>query len=100
MQYIHLALALHSAGKEITVDNITKMLKAVGVEADAAQIKALIAVLGDVDIEEAIKSAPVGMAAAAPVASGGGGGAAAPAQEEPEEEEEEGDDMGLDSLFG
>ena len=100
MQYIHVALALHSAGKKVTVDNIKKMLTAVGAKVDDGQVKALVAVLDDVDIDEAIKSAPVGMAAAAPAAASGA--TPAPAQEEAKEEEPEdsGDDMGLDSLFG
>lgn len=100
MQYIHVALALHSAGKEISVANIQKMLKAVGADADEGQIKALVAVLDGVDIDEAVKSAPVGMAAAAPAGGSAPAAAAAPAEEEKEEEEEAGDDMGLDSLFG
>lgn len=99
MQYVHLALALHSAGKEISVDNIKKMLTAVGAKVDEGSIKALVAALDGVDIDEKIKSAPVGVAAApaasAPAASSGSAPAAAAKEEEPA-----GDDMGLDSLFG
>lgn len=97
MQYVHLALALHTVGKEISVDNIKKMLKAVGVEGDDGKIKALVASLDGVDIEEKLKSAPVGMAApasAAPASSG------AKTETKAETKEPAGDDMGLDSLFG
>ena len=101
MEYIHVALALHSAGKDITVDNIKKMLSAVGAKVDEGQVKALVAVLEDVNIDEAVKSAPVGMVASAPAAGGAAAPAAKAAEETKEEEpEESGDDMGLDSLFG
>ena len=101
MQYVHLALALHSAGKPITADNIKKMCSAVGATADDGKIKALVASLEGVDIDEKIKSAPVGMVAAAP-AGGSAPAAASGKKEEVKEEKEEssGDDMGLDSLFG
>ena len=100
MQYVHLALALHSAGKEVTAENITKMLKAVGVTADDGKVKALVASLEGVDIDEKIKSAPVGMVAAAPAAGSAPAASSAKAEEKPKEEEPAGDDMGLDSLFG
>ena len=100
MQYVHLALALHSAGKEVTAENITKMLKAVGVTADDGKVKALVASLEGVDIDEKIKSAPVGMVAAAPAAGKTPAASSAKAEEKPKEEEPAGDDMGLDSLFG
>ena len=63
MEYIYSAMLLHSAGKKITAENVKKVLTAAGVKADDARIKALVASLDGVDIEEAIKSA-----AAAPVA--------------------------------
>ena len=100
MQYIHVALALHSAGKDVSVDNIKKMLGAVGAKTDESQIKALIAVLEDVDIDEAVKSAPV-MAAPAATKSDTGSSAPAATKAEPKEPEEPaGEDLGLDSLFG
>lgn len=99
MQYIHVALALHSAGKEINLANIQKMLKSVGADVDDGQIKALVAVLDGVDIDEAVKSAPVGRAVATPAAPAADSGAS-PSTDKEEETEESGDDMGLDSLFG
>jgi large subunit ribosomal protein L12 len=105
MEYIYSAMLLHSAGKEISEENIKKVLTAAGVKADDARIKALTASLDGVDIEEAIKSAAVAPAAAA----------AAPAQaasseekkEEKKEEEEEEEEVseeeaaeGLGALFG
>jgi len=84
MEYVYSAMLLHSAGKEITEENVTKILTAAGVDVDDARVKALIASLDGVDIEEAIKSAAVPVAAAAAPAAGG-----APAEEKKEEAEEE-----------
>ncbi len=83
MEYIYTAMLLHSAGKDISEDNVKKVLTAAGVKADDARIKALTASLEGVNIEEAIKSAsvPVAAAAAAPASAG-----EAPAEEKKEEE--------------
>ena len=102
MEYIYAAMLLHTTGQEINEGNVTKVLEAAGAEVDDARVKALIAALEDVDIEEAMEKTAV--AAAAPAA-----GAAAPAAEEkPEEEEEEEEEeekeeeaaAGLGALFG
>lgn len=103
MEYIYSAMVLYAAGKDITEDAVTAVLKAAGVDADAAKVKALIASLDGVDIKEAIESASVMAApAAAPVAAPAAGAAAAPANEEPEEEavSEEEAAAGLSALFG
>jgi len=100
MEYIYAAMLLHKAGKEINEENVSQILKAAGIEADQARVKALVAALSEVDIEEAIKSAPTLMAASA----------AAPAEEakkeeekkkeEEEKEKEEAALEGLGALFG
>lgn len=102
MEYVYAAMLLHKAGKEISEKSVSEVLTAAGVTADAARVKALVASLAEVDIEEAIKAAPA-MMAAAPVAA-----AAAPAEEAKKEEEPEEDESkkeeeameGLGSLFG
>jgi len=103
MEYVYAAMLLHKAGKEINEKNVSEVLTAAGVSADAARVKALVASIAEVDIDEAIKSAPA-MMAAAPAAA-----AAAPAKEEkkaeekPEEDEskkEEAAMEGLGALFG
>ncbi|MFW6194365.1 MAG: 50S ribosomal protein P1 [Halobacteriota archaeon] len=101
MEYVYAALMLHSAGKDINEDNVKSVLEAAGVEAVDARIKALVAALEDVNIEEAISKAAIAPAAAP---------AAAPAttetqeeeekKEEEEEEAEEGAVEGLGALFG
>ena len=108
MEYIYAALVLHYAGKEITEENVKKILEAAGVEVDDVRVKALVAGLKSIDIEEVIKNAMAAPVAAAPVAT-----AAAPAEEEKkeeeakEEEEEEEEELseedlaaGLGALFG
>ena len=56
MEYIYSALLLHTAGKEITEDNIKKVLDAAGITSDSARIKALTASLEGVNIEDAIST--------------------------------------------
>lgn len=100
MEYVYAALVLHSAGKPIDENGIKSVLKAAGVEANDARVKALVSSLDGVDIEEAIKTA---VAAAAPAAGAGPAAAAAPAAEEKEEEKgpsEEEAMAGLGALFG
>ena len=97
MEYIYAALLLHKAGKEINDAHVKNVLEAAGVAADEGRIKALLAALEGVNIDDAIKSAaPVAGAAPAAPAS------AAPAakQEKKEEKKDEDAAAGLGSLFG
>jgi len=103
MEYVYAAMLLHKAGKEINEKNVSEVLTAAGVTADAVRVKALVASIAEVDIEEAIKSAPALMAAAPAPA------AVAPAAKEEKKEEEEEEDQtkkeeeameGLGALFG
>ena len=104
MEYVYAALLLNSADKEISEENVSAILTAAGIDADDARVKALIASLEDVDIEEAIATAAV----AAPAAGAGAASPAAAAEEAAEEEEEEEDEeeeeeaaaAGLGALFG
>ena len=105
MQYLYTALVLHKSEQEITEEGITKVLKAAGVTADKSRVKALVAALAEVDIDEALASAVMAAPAAAPAAATGGASSAAAEEVVEEEEEEEGeevedDDEGLGSLFG
>jgi large subunit ribosomal protein L12 len=103
MEYIYAALLLHKAGKKVDEHGVKAVLTAAGVAADESRIKALIAALDGVNIEEAISKAAVAqVAVAAPAAAGHH--AAAPAKEEHKEEdkkqEEESGMAGLGALFG
>ena len=99
MEYVYYALILHKLQKEVTEENVTNIVKASGAEVNEAQVKALVASLADVNIEEAIKAVPVAAAPAADVASGGEEKKEAKA-EPPSEKQEEAAMEGLSSLFG
>jgi large subunit ribosomal protein L12 len=107
MEYVYAAMLLNKAGKEINEEGLTNVLTAAGITADPIRVKALVASLSEVNIDEAIKAAPT-MMAAAPVAQ-----AAAPATEqkaapiedkkkkaEEEKAKEEAALEGLGALFG
>ncbi|ACJ15667.1 LSU ribosomal protein L12A [Thermococcus onnurineus NA1] len=105
MEYVYAALLLHAAGKEITEENLKAVLEAAGVSPDEARIKALVAALEGVNIDEVIEKAAMPVAAPVAVAAAPAAGAeAAPAEEEEEEEEEEASEeealAGLGALFG
>ena len=103
MEYIYAAMLLHKAGKEINEENVSQILKAAGVEADQARVKALVAALAEVDIEEAIKSAPTLMAAPAAAPAAEAPAEEAKKEEEKKKEEEEKEEAaleGLGALFG
>ena len=99
MEMIYAALLLHSLGKKVDEEGVKKVLEAAGAKPDVAQIKALVSSLKDVNIDEAIKQAPVTQAAPA-----------APAEEKKEEKEEKKEEKaekkaeeaaaGLGALFG
>ncbi len=98
MEYVYGAMLLHSTGKEINEENLKKVIDASGANADSMQIKALVASLEGINIEEAIKTAaPV--AAPAPAAE-----AKEKAEKKGEKKEETGGEeeaaSGLASLFG
>ncbi|HEX7483501.1 MAG TPA: 50S ribosomal protein P1 [Candidatus Bathyarchaeia archaeon] len=105
MENIYAAMLLHKAGKEINEESVTKVLTAAGVTVDPIQVKALVASLSEVNIEEAIKAAPT-MMAAAPIAPAGEAKPAAAAPEDKKkkaEEEKAKEDAaleGLGALFG
>ena len=106
MEYIYAALLLHNAGKPINEENITQLLKAAGINTDSVKVKALVASLEEVDIEEAIKTAPTVMAAAPAAAVPATAEAKPEAKkeekrtEEEEKEKEEAALEGLGALFG
>jgi large subunit ribosomal protein L12 len=97
MEYVYAALLLHKQKKEINEANITNVIKASGAEVKEAQVKALVAALADVNIEEAIKAAPVAVAAA-PAA--GGKEEKTKEVETPSAKTEEQAMEGLSALFG
>ena len=99
MEYVYAALLLHKLKQNITEDSVKSVVKAAGVSPDDVRVKALVAALSEVNIEEALKAAPVAVAAAAP-AAGAAPAAAAKAEEKKDEKKEEEALEGLSSLFG
>lgn len=101
MELVYAALTLHEAGKEVNEDNLQDVVDAAGLDIEDTEIKALVAALEDVDIQEAMETAVA--AGAAPAPSGDEGGDDAAEEEEEEEEEDEADEdeaaEGLGSMF-
>jgi len=102
LEYIYAALLLHEAKKEITEKEVSGIVKAAGIDANEAMIKATVENLKGVNIEEVLASAM-----AAPVAVAAAPSGAAPAAEKKEEKKAEDEEKkkeeaaaGLSSLFG
>ncbi|MEM7826112.1 MAG: 50S ribosomal protein P1 [Candidatus Aenigmatarchaeota archaeon] len=94
MEYVYAALLLHATKQPITEENVRKVLEAAGASVDEAKVKALVASLEGVNIDEVIKQASVAVAAQPQ-----------PKEEVKEKKEEEGKKLeeaavGLSALFG
>ncbi len=109
MENIYAAMLLHKAGKEINEESVAAVLTAAGVSADPVQVKALVASLSEVNIDEAIKSAPTMMAAAPAAAAGTAPAEQKPAAAAPEDKKKKAEEEkakeeaaleGLGALFG
>jgi large subunit ribosomal protein L12 len=101
MEYVYAALLLHRLKQDVTEDNVKNVIKATGASPDEVKVKALVAALSDVNIDEALKSAPVAVSAPASTSPAPAPTSAAesPAAKEEEKKEEEALE-GLSSLFG
>ena len=71
IENIYAAMIFHTTEQDINEENVTKILEAAGADVDESRVKALIAALEDVDIEEAMETTAMAAApaAAAPVAA-------------------------------
>jgi len=98
MELIYSALLLHATKQPVNEENVSKVLTAAGAPAEVAKVKALVAALDGVNIDEAIAKAAMPVAVAAAPA----------AQAEKKEEKKEEDTAkkaeeaaaGLGALFG
>jgi large subunit ribosomal protein L12 len=97
MEYVYAALMLHSAKKEINEASVKKIVESAGMPVEDAKVKALIASLQGVNIDEAIKQSVIAAAPAAPAQA-----APAAKKEEKKEEGKTEDEAagGLAALFG
>mgnify|MGYP001772575777 CR=1 FL=1 len=87
---------LYKAGKEISEENVKKVLEAAGVQVDEVRVKALVAALKNIDIGKVLESA-----LAVPVAATSAPAAApvqAAAEEKKEEKKEESKELSEESL--
>jgi len=103
MEYVYAALLLHKLKKDVNEANISSVVKASGTEVNEAQVKSLVAALADVNIDDAVKAAPVAVAAAAPAADApAAAGGEAKKEKKPKDDgkTEEAAMEGLSSLFG
>jgi large subunit ribosomal protein L12 len=103
MEYVYAALLLHKAGKPVDENGVTSVLKAAGVTVNEARVKALVAALEGVNIDDAIAKAAIVAAPVAVAAAPAAGAAAAeeaPKDEKKKEEEEATGMEGLGALFG
>ncbi|MFH1257146.1 MAG: 50S ribosomal protein P1 [Candidatus Diapherotrites archaeon] len=101
MEYVYTAMLLHSAKKPVDEAGVSKVLEAAGVKADSAKVKALVASLKDVNIDEAIKQASVmPVAAAAAPAQGAAHGKVEEKKKDEEKKTEAEAAEGLAGLFG
>ena len=100
MEYVYAAMLIHKAGGKVEESTVKKVLEAAGVKPDDARVKALIAALHGVSIDEAIQKAAVAQVAvaAAPEAKAEKKeDKKAPAEEKKSEEQAA---AGLSALFG
>ena len=99
MEYVYAALLLHSAGGQVSEENVKKVLTAAGVKVEEPRIKALVAAISEIKIDDALKAAQAMPVAAAPAAS-----AAATKKEDktPEDDKKKSEEAlaGLGALFG
>ena len=99
MEYVYAALLLHATNKKIDEESVKKIIASIGGPVDEARVKALVASLSEINIDEAIKMSPGVVTTTAAVQE-----AKAPATEKKEEEKKEKKDdeaiAGLGALFG
>jgi large subunit ribosomal protein L12 len=109
VEYVYASLLLHTAGKEISEENLRRVLDAAGVKVDEVRVKMLVAALKEINIDEVLKQASAAPAVpAAPVAAQATAPAPqqaqpAPAKAEEEEKKEVSEEEiaeGISSLFG
>ena len=101
MKYVYAALLLHSWAQPVNEENVKKIVSAVGGQAEESQVKALVAALSEVNIDDALKSASSMMMApaAAPAAPSAEGKKKEekPAEDDKKKEEEAWLDWALSS---
>ncbi|MFP3143742.1 MAG: 50S ribosomal protein P1 [Caldisphaera sp.] len=100
--YVHAALALYYAGAKLSEDNLKKVVESLGLQADDAKVKMLVASISELKLDEVLKNAAV--AVSAPVSAPVSAAPAEAAEKKEEKKEEENKEVdvseGLSGLFG
>jgi len=89
MEYVYAVLLLHSAKRDISEDNLRRVLEAAGIAVDDIRLKALVAAVKEINIDDVLKSAFALPTAPVTVPATGTQATAAPAKEEAKAEEKE-----------
>jgi large subunit ribosomal protein L12 len=101
VKYVYAAMLLHSAGQPISEDSVKKVLGAVGAKVEEARIKALVAALSEVKIDEVLKNAATAIVAAPAAPAAAPSGPAQPKAEAKDDKKKEEEALaGLGALFG
>jgi large subunit ribosomal protein L12 len=101
MEYVYAALLLHKLKQDINEDNVKNVVKATGVTPDDIRVKSLVAAISEVNIEDALKAAPIAAAPIAAASAPSNTGSTTEKEEEKKEEKKEEEALeGLSSLFG
>ena len=98
MEYIHAAILLSKAGKQINEENMNNVLSAAGIKINEGKVKSLVAALEDVNIDEAIKD--ITLTANVQNPSPTAAPKEAKKEEKKDEKKEEEAAAGLGALFG
>jgi large subunit ribosomal protein L12 len=93
MEYVYSALLLHNAKQPVNEENVKKVLQAAGITPEEGKIKALVASLEGVNIDDAISQAAMHISTTATKEE---------KKEEKKEEEKKPEEAaaGLSALFG
>jgi large subunit ribosomal protein L12 len=102
MKYVYAALLLHSWAQPVNEENVKKVVHAAGGQVEEAQVKALVAALSEVNIDDALKSASAMMTAPPPAASPAPTEGKKKEEKAPEEDKKKEEEAlaGLGALFG
>lgn len=68
IEYVYATLLLHSAKKEISEENVRRILDSAGIEVDEVRLKSLVAAIKQINIDEVIKTAVMTPTVAVPAA--------------------------------
>ena len=101
--YIYAAMLLHKAGQKVEEASVKKVLEAAGVTVDDGRVKALVASLEGVNIDEAVEKAVAAPVAAAPAEVGEAKEEKKDDKKKSEEDEKKAEEQaatGLGALFG